>query len=117
MAIAITTPQRGGFGWMVNGTSADASGCEQLLAAPAAGISILISHLTINSAAGITITIGEGKTGAAVTTALIGPVTFAANSSMQWDFPDGLLVTAATSLTVDSSGAGVICVFAWGKYV
>ena len=115
MAISVTNPSPAKFGWVLNATSADASGCEELKAAPAAGTSILVDHLTINSGAAITVTIGEGETGGAVTTALIGPVSFAANQSMQWTFPHGMKLTAATSLTVDASGAGNICIFAWGR--
>lgn len=118
MAISVTTPSPGKFGFIINATSADASGCEELKAA-VAGKSIIIDHLTINSGAAITVTIGEGETAGAVTTALIGPVSFAANQSMQWNFKDfrngGLKLTDATSLTVDASGAGDICVFAWGR--
>jgi len=51
MAIAITTPQPGKFGWIINATSADASGCEELKAA-VAGKSIIVDHLTINNGAG-----------------------------------------------------------------
>lgn len=116
MAIAVTTPTPGHYGWIINATSADASGCEELKAAPAAGVSIVVDHLTINNGANaISITIGEGETGGAVTTALIGPVAMAANTSLQWDFPYGMILTAATSLTVDASGAGEICIFARGK--
>ena len=116
MAISITTPSPGKFGWIINATSADASGCEELKAAPAAGTSIYIDHLTVNSGAAITITIGEGETTGAVTTAIVGPVSFAANQSMQWDFlRGGIKLTAATSLTVDASGAGAICIFASGR--
>lgn len=115
MAIAITTPTPGKRGWIINATSADASGCEELKAAPAAGTSIIVDHLTINSTAAISITIGAGETGGAVTTALIGPIDFAALSSLQWDFPEGMVLTAATSLTVDASGAGAICIFGWGR--
>lgn len=115
MAVAITTPQPGHAGFIINATSADASGCEELKAAPAAGLSIIVDHLTINNGAGAqSITIGEGKNGAAVTTALIGPVAMAANSSIQWDFPSGLVLTAATSLTVDA-GATALCIFAHGR--
>ena len=114
MAIAITTPQPGKFGFIINATSADASGCEELKAA-VAGKSIIVDHLTINNTGAQTVTIGEGKTGAAVTTALIGPIAMAANSSMQWDFPSGMVLTAATALTVDASGATAICIFAWGR--
>jgi hypothetical protein len=118
MAIDVTNPGPAKYGWFLNATSADASGCEELKAAPAVGTSIIVDHLTINSGAAITITIGEGKTGAGVTTPLIGPVSFAANQSIQWNFGNGcMILTAATSLTVDASGAGNICIFAWGKIV
>lgn len=115
MAITVTNPGVNKAGWFLNGVSADASGCEELKAA-VAGKSIVVDHLTINSGAAITITIGEGETTGAVTTALIGPVSFAANQSMQWTFLNGgLRLTAATSLTVDTSGAGNICIFASGR--
>ena len=88
-------------------------------AAPGAGKQIIVDHITINSGAAITITIGQGKTGDAVTAALIGPVAFAANQSVQWDFPKdfpgGLILDANTNLTVDASGAGNICIFAYGR--
>lgn len=112
MAISVTSPQAK-VGFIKNATSADASGCEEIHAA-VAGKKIKIRHLTINSGAAITVTIGAGETGGAVTTALIGPVTFATNTSMQWDFNPLLELTAATSLTVDASGAGNICVFVQG---
>ena len=116
MAIAVTTPSSGKFGWIINATSADASGCEELKAAPAAGLSIIVDHLTINNgASAISITIGAGENAGAVTTALIGPIAMAANTSLQWDFSAGMVLTAATSLTVDASGAGAICIFAWGR--
>ncbi len=35
MAISVTTPSPGKAGWIINATSADASGCEELKAAPA----------------------------------------------------------------------------------
>ncbi len=115
MAISVTTPSPNKAGFILNATSADASGCEELKAA-VAGKSIIVDHLTINSGAAITITIGEGETTGAVTTALIGPVSFAANQSIQWNFFNGgVRLTAATSLTVDASGAGAICIFAQGR--
>lgn len=116
MAIAVTTPSPGKFGFILNATSADASGTEELKAAPAAGTSIYLDHVTINSGAAITITIGEGETGGAVTTGLLGPIAMAANTSLQFDFRHGgMKLTAATSLTVDASGAGAICIFAQGR--
>jgi len=117
MAISVTSPANNGFGWIKNATSADASGCETIYAAPAAGTSHYIKSVTISSGAAITITLGAGKTGAGVTTALIGPVTFAANQTMKWDFfgPVGAMkVGAATALTVDAGGAGAINVFVQG---
>lgn len=116
MAIAVTNPTVGKFGFILNATSADASGCE-VLKAGAAGQSIVVDHITINSAAAITVTIGEGETDSGVTTALIGPIAMAANSSIQWDFPSGIVLTAAAALTVDASGAGAICVFAYGRVI
>ena len=116
MAISVTTLTTGKFGFVLNATSADASGCEELKAAPAAGSSIIVDHLTINNGANaISITIGAGETDGAVTTALIGPIAMAANTSIQWDFRNGIVLTAATSLTVDASGAGAICVFVEGR--
>ena len=116
MAISVTNPAVGKFGFFLNATSADVSGCEELRAAPGAGLSIYVDHLTINSGAATTITIGEGETGGAVTTALIGPVSFAANQSMHWDFlKGGMVLTPATALTIDASGAGNICIFASGR--
>ena len=121
MAITINTPQPEKFGWFLNAVTADASGCEELKAAPGAGRSITVNHLTINSNAEITITIGAGKTGGSVATGLIGPVSFAASQSIQWTFPrgtyppGGIMLPEAVSLTVDSSGPGNICIFAWGR--
>lgn len=112
MAIVVTTPAVKTFGWILNATSADVSGCEELKAAPSAG-SIMIRHLTINSTDAISITIGEGKNGAAVTTALLGPIAFAALETMQWTFNPMLKLTAATSLTIDGD-AGNVCVFVQG---
>jgi hypothetical protein len=123
MAIAVSNLTPGRLGFILNATSADASGCEELKAAPAAGTSIIVDHLTINNGAStLSITIGQGETGGAVTTALIGPVAMAANTSLQFDFTDphftgqgGMVLAAATSLTVDASGAGAICIFARGR--
>jgi hypothetical protein len=118
MAIVVTTPQAGRAGFIANGTSADASGCEELQAAPPAGFAILVDHVTFNcGSSALSITLGAGKNGAAVTTALIGPIAMAANTSLQWDFTFGMALAAATALTIDASGAGAICVFARGRIV
>lgn len=118
MAITVTTPSPATAGFIINATSADASGCEELKAAPSAGTSIIVDHLTINNGANaISITVGEGETvPGSVDTALVGPIAMAANTSIQWDLgPRGMKLTAAKSLTVDASGAGAICIFARGR--
>jgi hypothetical protein len=112
MSITVTNPACK-VGFIANGFTANASSCEELVAAVASK-KIKVKHLTVNSGAAITITIGEGETTNAVTTALIGPISFAANSSLQWDFNPPMELTAATALTVDASGAGDVCVFAQG---
>ena len=114
MAIAVVTLTPMTFGWVISATSADASGGEELLAAPGAGICIGLRHVTINSAAAITITLGAGEAANDVEAALLGPVTFAAGTTLQWDFNPMLWLPANKSLTVDASGAGVICVFCQG---
>lgn len=119
MAITVTTPAVGpgsqGGSFIINGVTADASGCEELNAAPGSGKAIYIKHLTINNGANaISITVGEGETTGAVTAALIGAIAFAANTSLQWDFCPAMKLTDNTALTVDASGAGAICVFVEG---
>lgn len=119
MAISTTTPSPAGFGWLLNATSADASGTETLKAA-VAGKSIVVDHLTINCGAdALTITLGEDESSGAVETALIGPVSMAANSTLTWDFSGwptfGMKLTVAKALTIDSSGAGAVTVFARGR--
>ena len=117
MAITVTNPAVGKFGFFANGITANASGTEELVAAPAAGLNIYVDHLTISSDAAITISIGEGESvpGTPDTT-LLGPVPFAVNQSIQWNFLNGgMKLTAAKSLVVDASGAGNINVFVSGR--
>lgn len=112
MAISVQSPSCK-VGFIKNATSADASGCEEIIAA-VTGKRIKLRHVTINSTGAITITLGAGETGGAVTAALLGPVAFAANSTLQWDFNPNMVLPVATALTVDSSGAGNILVFVQG---
>ncbi len=116
MAITVTTPTPGKFGWIVNGVSADASGCEELKAAPGEGSELVVDHLIINNGANaISITIGAGEAAGAVEAALIGPIAMAANTSLQFPFHQGMVLPANKSLTVDASGAGAVCIFAQGR--
>jgi len=114
MAIAVTSPASR-VGFIKNATSADASGCEEIIAATS-GKQIKIRHLTINNGANaLSHTIGEDKNGAAVKTALIGPIAMAADTSLQWNFNPPMELTANTALVIDSSGAGAVCVFVQGE--
>jgi hypothetical protein len=117
MAIVVTALTPKTFGFIINGISADASGAETLLAAPAAG-SIVVTHITINNgAAALSHTIGEDIAANAVVHTLIGPIAMAANTSIQFNFPYGMVLTALHALTMDSSGAGAVCVFVQGHYI
>lgn len=117
MAITVNdlTPAESGFA--LNATSADASGCEELKAAPGAGVAIYLTQIEISCVAAITVTLGAGKTGGAVTAVLLGPFNFAATSgspvSLQFR-GKGLKIADNTALVVDASGAGAVQIFAEG---
>ena len=115
MAITVTTPTAKN-GFILNATSADASGCEELKAAES-GKTIKVRQLTMsnNSEGTLTMTIGGGETGGAVTAALLGPVSLLTGQSMSWTFNPPMEAGASTALVVDASGAGAICVFAQGE--
>lgn len=119
MSITVTTPGVGPgsySGFIVNAVSADASGCEELKEAPGAGKSILVHKLRISSSSAITVTIGEGETTpGSPDTNLIGPIPFAANQSIPWEFYPPMKLTANKSLVVDASGAGNINIFVEGE--
>jgi hypothetical protein len=100
--------------WQINATSADATGCETILASPGTGYHLCISRLIIGIGAAITVTVGAGKSGTAVEGAFLGPVGGAAGTYVM-DFRDRpIRLTAAKALTVDASGAGSICVYVEG---
>ncbi len=105
------------YGFAINASSTDLTGCEELKAAPGAGKSILITQIEISCVAAITVTVGEGETTGAVTTVLFGPFNFAAGSGSPiiLNFRDkGYKLTANTALTIDASGAGAVQVFVEG---
>lgn len=117
MGTAVTNPAVGKFGFFANLTSTNASGTEEIVAAPAAGLSIYLDYLMIASDAALTVSIGEGETvpGTPDTTWL-GPVPLAVNQCIQWTFLNGgMKLTAAKSLVVNASGAGNINVFVSGR--
>jgi len=103
------------YGFGLNATSSDLSGCEELQAAPGAGRAIYLEQLSINCASAITITIGEGETAGACTSVLIGPVTFTTNGrqySIAFERP--VKLTDNTALTCDASGAGAVQIYCSG---
>jgi hypothetical protein len=112
--------------FIINAYSADLSGCEELKAAPSAG-QIALSKLSVICAVkDITVTIGAGETGGAVTTVIWGPLPFIVEETAAgylmgkqytWSFDRMLYLPATTSLTVDASGAGAVLVMAEGMVV
>jgi len=115
MAITVTTPTAKN-GFILNATSADASGCEELKAAEV-GKSIKVRHLTIsnNSVGTLAITVGQEEDTDAVKTALIGPISILTGQTLQWNFNPAMELAAGKALVVDADGAGAICVFAQGE--
>jgi hypothetical protein len=114
MAITVNSFSVYPSGFAVNGTSADASGCEELKAAPDAGNCIYLSGLIISSASALTVTIGAGEDSGAVESAVIGPIALAANQTLPFKFANPIMLPDGKSLTVDASGAGVVTVYAEG---
>ena len=126
--MAITAVSLGvvGHGWAVNATSANMSGCEEILAAPAAG-SIVVEQIHISTVVkDLTVTIGAGATAGAVTTVVLGPIAFNAEVTAAGysnlahyaiTFTRPIKLAATTALTIDASAAGVVQVFASGYYI
>jgi len=115
MAITANTITTHGLDWVVNATSTDLSSCEELKAAVASK-SHYIRTINISCGSDITVTIGEGETTGAVTTALIGPAIFTSTGRDKYSllFICPIKLTAATALTVDASGAGTVQVVVEG---
>lgn len=119
MAIAMVSANPRWAGWIVTGTSADVSGCEQILAAPGVGKSIVVNYLLVNVSAAISISIGEGEgVPGTLDSVFIGPLPFANPETKEWHFGNGgLLLTSNTLFGIDASGAGAIVIFSWGKII
>lgn len=115
MAITMNTLTPATRGFANNAISADMSSGEELVAA-VTGKSHYLTQLEISCVAAITVTIGEGETGDAVTTVLLGPFNFAAGSGspISLQLNPAIKLTAATSLSIDASGAGAVQVFVQG---
>lgn len=113
MAITLVTNSVKNYGFVANGTSADLSGTETLVAA-VAGKSIYVERLVINFGAAVNVTIGAGETTGAVTDVVIGPVYGAANSTVDMKFDRPVMLAAATALVADASGSGNVTIVVQG---
>lgn len=107
-----TTPEEGTITarQRINFSSADASGCEEIVAAPGAGYELLLQRLTLTVGGAVTVDIGSGEKSNACEKVLLGPL---AGSAMPVSLDFGhepIVLDPNKSLTVDASGAGVV----WG---
>lgn len=106
MAISITSPQAQ-VGYIINATSADASGTETLLAGTS-GQRIKIRHISMHN-----LTVGALSFTLSGAAALIGPVSIGANSSLRWDFNPAMVLAYGQDLEI-TADAGNILVFVQG---
>ena len=101
--------------WRVNASSADASGCETVKAAPGAGYELILTRLRVTIGGAVTATIGCGEESDTAKRVLFGPFGGTAMSVPVIGHDDEPVVLDPNSaLTVDASGAGVIWVLAEG---
>jgi hypothetical protein len=101
--------------FQINATTADGSGCEEIVAAPGAGYALVVEYLMVHIGAAISVTIGSGETGpGSVEGDKLGPLGGAAGTYFL-DFRDHPIeLTTNKSLTFDASGAGTVCIYAEG---
>lgn len=99
-----STPSRRGA--ITNSSSADLRSAEIIRAAPGAGISIYLRHITISVDTAMAVTIGAGKTTSAVTTVIAGPFHMAQDQTINVPFPEPVKLAANTPLVADSDTAG-----------
>lgn len=100
--------------WQVNASSADASGCEEIVATPGAGYALVIERMMIYIGDAITVTIGEDENAGAVAAKLIGPLGGAAGTYVLDCRDRPIQMTANKALVFDASGAGTVCIYAEG---
>jgi hypothetical protein len=112
ITLATLNPSPGGFA--ANGYSADWSGCEELVAAPASGVSIYLSKILVLCTADVAITIGEGDNEGTVESVLMGPLKIHVGGRIVYEFLRPIKLTAAKSLTADADGAGAATIFVEG---
>lgn len=104
-------------GWAKRITSADATGAVPLVASPGAGRHLCLAAVEISAGEGNTVTVGAGETSDAVSTPIVGPLTFAGvgqASTVRHRFVRPVRLADNTSLVVDAGSAGVVTVHAEG---
>lgn len=116
MAITKNTMQVTGYGFAVNATSTDVSGTEELVAAPGEGKYIHVTRIVVITASAITVTIGAGETGGAVSAVLLGPSIAFTAAIVPWvtEFNPAVLLAENTALVVDADGSGAVNIFVQG---
>lgn len=115
MAITVTSPATK-VGFIKNGVSADASGCEELVAA-VSGKTIKVRQLLLsnNSVGTIPFTIGEGESVPGTPDAvLLGPISLLSGQNLPLNFNPAMELTASKSLVIKAD-AGAVCVMAQGE--
>jgi len=113
MSITLKTNSVHGAGFIANGYSADWSGCEAIVAA-VTGKSIYVERIYINAQDAEVFTFGAGETGGAVTTTILGPIATAGSLARDMAVTRTLMVTAATALVVDATGATAATIIVQG---
>lgn len=100
--------------WRVNASSADASGCETVKAAPGAGYELVVTRLAVTIGGSATVTIGAAEESGGVKRTLLGPLGGSA-MAVSLDLPAvGLVLDPNAALTIDASGAANVWVYAEG---
>jgi hypothetical protein len=100
--------------WLVNASSADASGAEEIKEAPGDGYELVIRRLRIAIGGNVTVTLGSAELSSGVKTTLVGPIGGAA-MAIDLDFgEDCLVLEPNSSFVIDASGAAVVWVLAEG---
>jgi len=100
--------------WKVNASSADASACETVKAAPGSGYELVVRRLVLSIGGSATVNIGAGEESSACKRVLLGPLGGSA-MTIPLDFGErGLVLDPNAALTIDASGAATVWVYAEG---
>jgi len=115
-AVTLKKLQTDRTGFVVNGNSADLSGCETLRAG-VTGKKIYLERIVIsNGATAQTVTVGFGETSSDVTTTAAGPIYLGANSQATIVYtrpvtiPDATTAITGVALTADANSAGAVTI-------